>query len=480
MLQDAEANTLPRTGAARRVAAWLRPPWTLSTQFLLANLVVSIAGMLVIGVLVSRQIENGVLNRTAAITALYVDSVVAPRLQGLASRPRLEASEVKSLTWLLTSTPLADRVVAFKVWSLNGEVLYSPDPGLIGHAFPAGVGLTRAMRGGVFVGVSNLKAPEDAYEQAHWNRLVEVYVPVRDGMQERIIAVTEFYLRPDELEGAIDAARWRTWAVVAGTTLVLYLVLAGIVRRGSDTIVRQQRALREKVEELSRLLEQNRRLHERVRHAASRTTALNERALRRIGADLHDGPAQALALALLRLDGPALFNGDPRRRDEELAIVQRAVQDALGEVRAIATGLRLPELAPLTVTEVAERAVQGHERRSGTAVQLHLDQAPEQAPLAVKIALVRSLEEALSNATRHAGGVDVRARLWSENDLLRLAVPDGGPGFDPSVAKPAGHLGLAGMRERAELLGGGFQLDSAPGHGVTVQMYWPLIEEATE
>jgi signal transduction histidine kinase len=476
MLQDAVAVFLPIRQARRRVLAGLRRPWTLSAQFLVASLVISIGGMLVIGLLVSRQIEDGVLNRTASITALYVDSVVAPRLQALAEQPRLDDAQVKTLTWLLTSTPLADRIVTYKVWSLQGEVLYSPDPQLIGQRFPIDSGLAQATRGTVGVDMSNLTEPENVAERQRWKRLVEVYVPVRDGTRQRVIAVTEFYQLPDEIDGAITAALWRTWAIVAGTTLVMYVLLAGIVRRGSNTIVRQQQALREKVLELSQLLAQNQRLHERVRQAANRTTALNEQSLRRIGADLHDGPAQALALALLRLDTVAPSAGEPSQQSETLAVVQKAVKEAMGEVRAIATGLRLPELQPLSLTDVADRAVQAHERRSGTPVELCLEALPEQAPLAVKIALVRSLQETLSNATRHGGGIDVRAHVWVEADRLHLAVSDAGPGFDWTAVDTDGHLGLAGIRERAELLGGQFHIDTTPVRGVIVQMYWPLVE----
>jgi len=198
--------------------------------------------------------------------------------------------------------------------------------------------------------------------------------------------------------------------------------------------------------------------------------------LRRIGADLHDGPAQALALALLRLDSVTPGNGDSAPRSADLAIVQKAVQDALSEVRAIAGGLRLPELQPLALAEVAERAIQDHERRSGTPVRLILDTLPEDAPLAVKIALLRSLQEALSNATRHGSGVDVHAHVWSDGGRLNLAVSDEGPGFDPDRVATEGHLGLVGIRERAELLGGGFWIEAAPGRGTRVQMHWPLTE----
>jgi signal transduction histidine kinase len=159
----------------------------------------------------------------------------------------------------------------------------------------------------------------------------------------------------------------------------------------------------------------------------------------------------------------------------DLSTVHRAVDDALREVRAISRGLRMPELASLSACEVAERAVRDHERRGGPPVQADFSALPQDAPLPVKIALFRSLQEALSNATRHGGGMDLRARAWRDGDRLCLDVSDRGPGFDPGQAERDGHLGLAGMRERAELLGGSFMVDAAPGRGTTVRVCWPLV-----
>jgi signal transduction histidine kinase len=158
--------------------------------------------------------------------------------------------------------------------------------------------------------------------------------------------------------------------------------------------------------------------------------------------------------------------------------VHTAVRDALNEVRAIAAGLRLPELGPLSVAQVASRAIEDHQRRSGAPVERHLEQLPEQAPLSIKIALLRTLHEALSNATRHGGGVDVRVDLRSDADVLQLTVTDHGPGFDVDGAKRSGGLGLAGMRERAELLGGTFEVRAAPGDGTAVMACWPLPARA--
>jgi len=77
-------------------------------------------------------------------------------------------------------------------------------------------------------------------------------------------------------------------------------------------------------------------------------------------------------------------------------------------------------------------------------------------------------------ADRHAGGEHVLVHLPGDGANLRLAVSDRGPGFDPEAAEHSGRLGLAGMRERAELLGGTFEVESSPGVGTVVRVCWPL------
>jgi signal transduction histidine kinase len=225
--------------------------------------------------------------------------------------------------------------------------------------------------------------------------------------------------------------------------------------------------LQDSLEYTRRVLDDNRVLHKRLRRAALQTAALNEQALRRIGADLHDGPCQALALSLLHLNG----------RETEFESWQRvrsSVSEALMELRSIASGLRLPELAELRLPEVVERAVRDHERRSGGQMRLELGNLSTDAAVDVKIALFRALQESLSNATRHAGGAEVTVHVWAADDWLWLRVADCGPGFSTNGSRPNGRLGLSSMRERAELLGGRFRLISDPGHGTVVELCWPI------
>jgi signal transduction histidine kinase len=448
---------------------------------MLASLVILVAGMLGIGSWVGQQIEAGVIQQTAATTALYVDGFIAPNLQELGETDTLTPGHVAMMSRLLEDTSFAQKIVAFKVWDGQGRVLYSANPATIGQVFPVTEGLKRAWQGEVVSRLSDLQDAENILERVSQSRLLETYSPVRLRGTNQVIAVAEFYQVATDLEQEISAARQRSWLVVGGATLVMYLLLAGFVQQASNTIVRQQTELNQQVVRLTELLGQNEALHERVRRATARTTALNERFLRRISAELHDGPAQDLGLALLRLDHVAaryaahhsLEANNPA--GEDLDIIQISLHRALQEVRAIAAGLGLPQLNPLNLADVLARVVRVHEQRTKTKVELCLSNLPEQAPLPVKITMYRLIQEALNNAYRHAAGQGQQVLVVGEGSQLRVEISDRGPGFNGT---PSGewdkYLGLVGMRERVESLGGLFQIQSQPGQGTKIMAHLSL------
>ena len=131
------AGLRPQLGLAVR--------WTLARQYLMASLLVVVAGILVTGAWIGHQIESSVLDRTAGISALYVDTVIGPDLQGLAEEDRwLTASDAEALNRLVADKGLGQDVALFKIWSLDGRVLYSPDQALVGQQFPIDQGLQKA------------------------------------------------------------------------------------------------------------------------------------------------------------------------------------------------------------------------------------------------------------------------------------------------------------------------------------------------
>ena len=377
---------MPTPVPAARRRGWLARPLeavrstSLAQRFLLANLLILLVAGLTVGVWVGDQLEHSIVDRTASVTGLYVESIIEPSVASLADGGTLTADEIATLDSHLANPPLADRVRSLRLWSEDGQVVYSPNGELIGQAFPVEGNLERAWQGEVMASMDDLSGDENAWERARWDRLLEMYIPVRERGSDRIIAVAEFYLPPGEIDQQVADARRMTWLLVTLAIVLSAVLLFGIVKRGSDTIRRQEMALGRQVNELTGLLEENATLSERVNSAAQRTTTLNERTMRRVSSDLHDGPGQMLSLAILRLDGlrTRAAAGRPPGADE-LAEVEDALREAMTDMRGVAAGLRMPELAPLDVEAVATRAIRdrrapqrhaGHPRRGCSSDRL--------------------------------------------------------------------------------------------------------------
>lgn len=461
---------------------------SLAHQFMLASFLTLLMAMAAVGWWVSSEIADGVVHRTGATTALYVDSFVSPLIGDLPEDGSLTPSQAWSLSRLLKDTPLGREIVAFKVWGRGGRVLYNSEPAASGGVFPVQGNLQRAWQGTVGSRLSDLEDAENVAERANYSHLLETYAPVRSPSGDRIVAVAEFYQVADLLDQEIADAQRRSWLGVGLATLLTYLVLAGIVKRGSDTIRSQQAELRDKISSLTTLLAQNEELSDRVRRAATRTAELNEHFLRRVSSELHDGPAQDLGLSLLRLDSlkarfetnDTLVQSARTGADaEELEVILSSLRRALQDVRGISTGLRLPELESLTIEETLARVVRAHERKTVSNVDLDMECLPERVSLPMKITVYRLVQEALSNAFRHGGGANQRVHVRCNGQYLELEVSDSGPGFEWK-GMPAGgqHLGLTSMRERVESLGGVLTIDSAPGKGTKVRASLPTYVRA--
>lgn len=448
---------------------------SLVQRFSIVSLMIIIAGTLGVGWWVGEEIKTGVINESAATAALYLDSFISPHLQELHHVKALPPDHVAMLDDLLRETDLGGRVLAFKIWDAQGKVLYSKGPSLFSDLFPNVEDQARAWRGEIVAGISDSSVEKKLEEEKFNTRLLQLYSPIRLSGTDQVIAIAEFYERADSLEAEVIAAQRRSWLVVGFAMCGIYLLLVGFVRWAGHTIERQELELTGQVARLTELLAQNDELRARIQRAAANATSHNERSLRRISAELHDGPTQELGLALLRLDRVIGQNEVCRLAhpespcNEQLPQIQSALQSALQEMRSIAAGFGLPQLDHLSFLDVLKRVVHVHERRTGSRVALHVENLPEAVALPVKITAYRLIQEALSNAHRHANGIGQRVSVVHVDGMLRIEVADDGPGFDvaPLLASDE-HLGLSGMRERVESLGGWFKIESAAGIGTKV------------
>jgi signal transduction histidine kinase len=446
----------------------------LTGQFLLAGGVVMLVALLVTGRWITERIEASVVANTANATALYVDSFVAPLSQDLASDGMLPDAAREALDASFAAAGFRDRIVSIKLWRPDGLVIYASGEAAEGRSLAPPPELATALGGAVVATLEALDDHESSREAALGIPLLEVYSPIRAAGSGRVIAVAEFYEVATELERDLGDARRLSWLLVAAVFAASGLALFGIVRAGSNTIERQDAALRAQVAESRRVAALNRELKERVVRASARATAATERALRRAGADLHDGPAQHVALAAMRL-GSIAPGTDAGRK--EAAAIRSALDAALAEIRAISRGLSLPDLEGLGLAETIDRAVEANRRHTGAEVSVAFT-GPRDTALGfpARTCLYRFLQEALSNAARHAPGAPVEITVATEADAVRVSVRDRGPGFDPDSAlglRPDGGAGLAGLRDRAESLGATFEVAAAAGAGTLLTLTLP-------
>ncbi|MDQ2682860.1 MAG: sensor histidine kinase, partial [Chloroflexota bacterium] len=438
--------------------------------------VILVAGMTVIGVWVTRRIEDGVVHRTASTTAVYVDSLIASSVQEITPGQPLPVDAQDRLEWLMTDTPLGQQVAMFRVWDTAGSIIYSTMPEEQTAPETVDGDYREAVLGEVSAHMGAIEGDATSEDLAD-GPLLEIYSPIRRTGTDEVIAVAEFYYGAEELQDDLAAAERESWLIVAGITAVIYLLLAAFVQRSSNTIQRQQRALGEQVQQLRELLERNEELTARVQSAAKRTTALNERFLRRVSAELHDGPAQDMSVALLQLDHvqeqvqTGAVNGTT---SDSLETIKQSMTRALNDIRAASSGLILPQLGNLDLAGTIQHAVRTHTVRTGSPVSTTIAPYDRPAELPVKIAIYRVVQEALANGWRHAGGAGQYVQLDVTPEHLVLTVGDTGAGFDTTATIDPEHLGLVGMRERIESLGGTFVVTSEPGEGTRVMATLPI------
>ena len=211
---------------------------------------------------------------------------------------------------------------------------------------------------------------------------------------------------------------------------------------------------------------ENARLYEAARVKA----VLEER--QRLARELHDSVTQALYSALLWTEAAnrQLGAGGVETAREHLRDARAATREALSEMRLLLFELRQPVLEVRGLSAVLRARLDAVEARSGLATEVRLDETVR-LPAAVEQNLYRIAQEALNNVLKHARASRVAVTLEATDERLRLEVVDDGNGFDPR--QPGGGLGLKGMRERAESLGGTLTIESARGVGTRLRLEVP-------
>jgi PAS domain S-box-containing protein len=219
------------------------------------------------------------------------------------------------------------------------------------------------------------------------------------------------------------------------------------------------------------------RLERDLRRQAGELAAGEERA--HLARELHDSVTQALfSMTLLTRTIEMLLDRDAGQAKEQLGALRELQREALAEMRALIFELRPGNLEQDGLYKALRTHTAALQGRIGLPIVVDA-QFEDRLPIEAEEVLYRIAQEALHNVVKHAGAREVRIELAREGGDVRLRIQDDGKGFDPATV-PDGHLGLAGMRARADRLGARLDVTSRPGSGTTIDVRVPpeAIEDA--
>ncbi|MGO4538690.1 sensor histidine kinase [Paenibacillus sp. 2TAB19] len=204
---------------------------------------------------------------------------------------------------------------------------------------------------------------------------------------------------------------------------------------------------------------------------------------KRIAREIHDGPAQSLANIVLRTEiaERMLIKKEFEMVQEELVDLKGQVRSGLEEIRKIIFNLRPMALDDLGLVPTLRKFVQDFEDKSKIHTVFELSGKEIRMPSAMEAAIYRLVQEAFTNALKHANASRVLLDISYEPHLITIIIHDNGIGFQSDLidlgASRNSHFGLIGMRERVELIEGRMDIDSNPGQGTKIIIHIPITAE---
>ncbi len=208
------------------------------------------------------------------------------------------------------------------------------------------------------------------------------------------------------------------------------------------------------------------------------TVGVQERERQRIAQDMHDGINQLLIGAKLELKSARERLGADDRSSAEISLQRvKGVLDRIEhDLKQIIYDLRPPTLDALGLTPSLRRYVERFQQYSGIPCTIRTEGEPCRLPSDMEIGIYRIMQEALQNVSAHAQASQTEVALMFSPEAVSLVITDDGQGFDLDFVQKnqVGHLGIMGMQERAESLGGQIDIEAASGHGTRVRVRVPV------
>jgi len=238
----------------------------------------------------------------------------------------------------------------------------------------------------------------------------------------------------------------------------------------------------ERTEELGLAKEVLAQQAHQLRLLLAQTVTIQERERARIAHNMHDGVNQLIIGAILEVKSARerLASGNPARVESALQRVRAVLGQVDGEIKRIILDLRPPTLDALGLPPAILRYAERYQVFTGLSCQAQVTGKPRRLDPEAEIGLYRVMQEALQNASAHAHATKTWVHLDFLPESIHLEVGDDGQGFDLALvmAGREGHLGLVGMHERAQNLGGALSIETSPQKGTRVLLDVPLSDRA--
>jgi signal transduction histidine kinase len=239
-----------------------------------------------------------------------------------------------------------------------------------------------------------------------------------------------------------------------------------------------EESLRKSEQHYASLLAQSRQMQEQLRQLSRQLLSVQEEERKMISRELHDQIAQTLTginVRLASLKNESTLNN--KGLQKKITSTQRLVEKSVDIVHRFARELRPTVLDDLGLIPALHAFMKTFTTRTGVRASLTAFAAVEQLDTAKRTVLFRVAQEALTNVARHAQASRVEVRIQKLHHCVCMRIKDDGKSFDVERllhSKGNGRLGLLGMRERLEMVGGNLVVESSPGKGTAVQAQLPL------
>ncbi len=228
---------------------------------------------------------------------------------------------------------------------------------------------------------------------------------------------------------------------------------------------------------------QNAQLYQDLLAEKERIVEIEEDARKRLARDLHDGPTQSIAAIAMRLNyARMLLSRDPQQVNDELIKIEDLARRTTKEIRQMLFTLRPIILETQGLNAALEQYIQKLEEMDAISYHLQAPPVGDYLDEDTQGGIFYILEEAITNARKHAQATNLWVRLGIRDSTFIAQVEDDGIGFDVASVQARyderGSLGMINLHERTELLGGQLRVESAPGKGTRITVIVPLKDVA--